>query len=254
MSSFADSMTRMAVLTDEQMALPWKWRSDGDVLEIRDAFHRTLEAENAQSTSMAAAALDETSAANMLAQRAAGDLCGLLAGLPADSLGREPAPDEWSLRQTMAHVIETEAHFRVKTLWAIDRTDEDPIDPPPELHPKPADVSGDTTTWIRMLLEERAVTDENFTRVTSEELTRPSTWAGHPVDARFRIHRPASHLVEHTNQCEKVLHAIGQDPAEARQLVRAIWAARGGHERLSHSATLALLDEELAARVESLGL
>ena len=177
MSSFTDSMRRMAVLTDAQMAMPWKWRTDGEVLEIRDAFHRSLEAENGQATSVAAAALDETTAANVLAQRAAGDLCGLLAGQPEDILGREPAPGEWSLRETMAHVIETEAHFRVKTLWAVDRADDDPVDPPPELHPKPADVSGDATSWIRMLLEERAVTDESFTRVTSEELTRPSTWA-----------------------------------------------------------------------------
>ena len=41
---------------------------------------------------------------------------------------------------------------------------------------------------------------------------------------------------------------------EARQLVRAIWAARGAHERLSDSSALALLDDELAGRVESLAV
>src|SRR5258708_35567814 len=126
MSKFSESMTRMAVLSDEQMTGPWDWRPDGEVLEVRDAFHRSLEAENAQATAIRGVPLEETSAAYLLAQRAAGDLCGLLAGLPDDVLDREPAPGEWSLRETMRHVIETEAHFRIKTLRAIDRRPEDP--------------------------------------------------------------------------------------------------------------------------------
>src|SRR5258708_29931889 len=119
MSVFFDAMTRMALLTDPQMARPWKWRGDGEVLEVRDAFHRSLEAEYAQATAVRDAPLEETSTAYLLAQRAAGDLCGLLAGLPDDVLGRQPAAGEWSLRATMRHVIETEAHFRLNTLWAI---------------------------------------------------------------------------------------------------------------------------------------
>jgi hypothetical protein len=254
MSGFVDSMTRMAVLNDEQMAMPWKWRPEGEVLEIRDIFHRSLEAEHAQATAVAAIGSAETVAALVLAQRAAGDLCGLLAGQPDDILGRAPAPGEWSLRETMGHVIDTEAGFRVKTLWAVDRLGDDPMEPPEGMRPHSPDVSGDTASWIAMLLEQRATTDAEFMRVGSDELARPSTWVGHPVDARFRLHRPASHLIEHTNQCEKVLHAIGHDPGEARQLVRAIWAARGGHERLSDPGSLARVDEALAARVDSLEL
>jgi hypothetical protein len=253
-SSFIESMTRMAVLTDEQMTIPWRWRPEGEVLEIRDAFHRTLEAENAQATATAALAPGEIVAAYLLAQRAAGDLCGLLAGQPDAILGREPAPGEWSLRETMRHTIQTEASFRAKTLWAIDRAPEDPIEPPEELRPQAPDVSGSAASWIAMLLEQRAVTDQSFGRVSADDLSKPSTWVDHAVDARFRMHRPASHLIEHTNQCEKVLHAIGQDPGEARQLVRAVWAARGAHERLSDPAAVRRLDDELAARVASLGV
>lgn len=254
MNSFVDSMTRMAVLTDKQMTAPWAWRPDCEVLEVRDAFHRSLEAEFAQAAAARDAALDETSAAYLLAQRAAGDLCGLLAGLPDDILDREPSAGEWSLRETMRHVIETEAGFRIKTLWAVDRAPGDPIEPPSELRPELEGLSGGTSSWIAMILEERAATDAEFVRVTSDDLVKPSTWAGHAVDARFRLQRPASHLVEHTNQCEKVLHAIGQDPGEARQLVRAIWAERGGHQRVSDPAALGRLDEELAERVDSLPL
>ena len=254
MSAFAESMGRMAVLTDEQMGSLWHWRPDGDGLQIRDFFHRSLEAENAQATAIAAMGVGETAAAFLLAQRAAGDLCGLLVGQPEGILDREPAPGEWSLRETMRHIIETEAHFRVGTLWAVDKAPEDPFDLPHELQTHPADVSRDPASMIASLLDERTVSDENFARLTADDLAKPAMWAGYSVDARFRMHRHASHLAEHTNQCEKVLHAIGQDPGEARQLARAIWAARGGHERLSDAAALWALDDELAARVKSFGV
>jgi hypothetical protein len=130
MSAFAESMARMAVLTDEQMGSSWKLRSGGENLGICDGFHRSLEAENAQATAVAAFGVSETAAAFLLAQRAAGDLCGLLVGQPERILDREPAPGEWSLRETMRHIIETEAHFRVRTLWAVDKAPEDPFDLP----------------------------------------------------------------------------------------------------------------------------
>src|SRR5258708_40231615 len=183
MSVFFDAMTRMALVTDAQMALPWKWRGDGEVLEVRDAFHRSLEAEYAQATAVRDVPLEETSTAYLLAQRAAGDLCGLLAGLPDDVLGRQPAAGEWSLRETMRHVIETEAHVRIKTLWAIDRRAEDPIDPPAELQPSAADVSGDAASWSAMTLMQRATIDAEFVPVTGDELVTPSSWAGHAVIA-----------------------------------------------------------------------
>ena len=254
MSTFVQAMTRMAVLSDELMEMGWQWRDDGPKIKVRDAFHRSLKAENAQATVASELGAGETVAAFLLAQRAAGDLCGLVAGLPDEILGREPAPGEWSLRETMSHIIDTEAGFRIKSLWAVDRAADDPIEPPEELTPQDPDVSGGTASWIAMLLSERATTDAEFERVGPDDLAKPSTWYGHPVEVRFRMHRPASHLIEHTNQCEKVLHAIGRDPGEARQLVRAIWAARGAHERLSSPAALARLDDELTARVESLPL
>src|SRR5258708_30933717 len=193
MSVFFDAMTRMALVTDAQMALPWKWRGDGEVLEVRDAFHRSLEAEYAQATAVRDVPLEETSSADLLAQRAAGDLCGLLAGLPDDVLGRQPAAGEWPLRETMRHVIETEAHFRIKTLWAIDRRAEDPIHPPGELQPSAADLSGDAASWIAMLLQQRATTDAEFVRVSSDGPVKPSTLSRPPGDPRFRLHPPASH-------------------------------------------------------------
>src|SRR5258708_31687585 len=158
-------MTRMAVLRDEQMAHPWRWRPDAPRIKVRDGFHRSLEAENAEATVAAEFGSAETVAAYLPAQRAAGDLCGLIAGQPDDLLDREPGPGEWSLRETMRHIIETEAHFRIKTLWAVDRTAEDPLEPPQELTPLEPDVSGDASSWIAMPLARRTTTDSQVVRV-----------------------------------------------------------------------------------------
>jgi hypothetical protein len=152
----------------------------------------------------------------------------------------------------MGHTIDTEVGFRLKSLWALDRGPHDPFDVPAARVAADVDVSGGPSSIIAALLAARADTDAEFARLTVRDLKQPSRWAGYAVDVRFRMHRHASHLAEHTNQCEKVLHALDEDPGEARQLVRAIWAARGGHERLSDPAVLRALDDELAARAESL--
>jgi hypothetical protein len=253
MSSFRQTMTALAVLSDDQMARPWHWRADGDEdLGIRDAYHRSLEYENAQATLVMAEAIGEVASALSLAQRAAGDLCGLLAGQPEELLDREPAAGEWSLREVMRHTVNTEVGFRLKSLSALDRGPDDSFEVPADRAPADVDVSGDPASIIAVLLTARADTDAEFARLTGRDLEQPARWAGYAVDVRFRMHRHASHLAEHTNQCEKVLHALDEDPGEARQLVRAIWAARGGHERLSDRAALRALDDDLAARAESL--
>ena len=245
----------MALLSDDQMARPWHWRPDGDEdLGIRDAYHRSLEYENVQATSVMSVGLGEVAVALSLAQRAAGDLCGLLAGQPDELLDREPAPGEWPLREVMRHTINTEVGFRARSLWAADRGPDDSLEVPADRVPADVNVSGDATSIIAALLAARADTDAEFARLGARDLVQPARWAGYAVDVRFRMHRHASHLAEHTNQCEKVLHSLGQDPGEARQMVRAIWAARGGHERLSDQAALRALDDELAVRVESLGV
>lgn len=242
-------MIAMALLSDEQMARPWKWRPEGDEeIQVRDAYHRCLEDENAQTTSVMSAGLGEVAAAMSLAQRAAGDLCGLLAGLSEELLDQEPAPGEWPLREVMRHTVNTEVGFRVRSLWAVDRGPDDSLDVPADRAPVDVDVSGDVASIIAALLAARADTDAQFAKLSADDLARPARWAGFPVDVRFRMHRHASHLAEHTNQCEKALHALGQDPLEARQLVRAIWAARGAHERYSDPATLTRLDEHIAER------
>jgi DinB superfamily len=257
MPSFAETMAAMAVFSDEDMGRPWKWRGEGSDLGVRDGYHRTLEAELAQLAGVESGTpATESILAMAEAQRALGRALGLLAGQPEELLDFEPAPDSWPLRQVVRHMLETELSFFANARWSLSRTDDQPVAMPPELRPKDDDAPGEGTISdvAARLVAARAATDAFLGELSPSELEKPSIWAGHLVDVRFRLHRFASHLTEHTIHAEKVLRSAGRDPGEARQMVRAIWAARGAHEHRSPPATLARLDQEHAATLESLRL
>ena len=73
------------------------------------------------------------------------------------------------------------------------------------------------------------------------------------IDVRFRLHRFASHIAEHTVQCETTIAALGVPLTDARAIVRTIGATRGAHERRSDRRTLDALDASLIARADAVG-
>ena len=244
----------MAPLADEDMGRAWRWRGDGGDLEVRDAFHRTLEAELTQLAAVeAGAGWNETIHATAEAQRAAGTVLGLLVGQPDEVLDFRPSPEDWPLREVVRHMLQTELSFCANTRWAVERSEDQPLLLPSELRPTEADAPGDggVADLVNRLLAARAATDASLSGLTPADLEKPSVWVGYSIDVRFRLHRFASHLTEHGIQAEKVLRAAGREPAEARQMVRAIWAARGAHERRSPEGVLARLDTEHNARLAS---
>lgn len=212
---------------------------------------------------MAVAALppdaDEASRILTLAQIAFGRLRGLLAGVDDDLLDRAPAAGEWTLRETLAHAIGVERSYRANTQYALVRGDDEPLTLPTERRPKPdpADTGGSVLETIAAFAARRAETDAALAGLDAEQMKRPSQWgayaAAHRIDVRFRLHRFASHIVEHTVQCEKAIEALGVTLNDPRAVVRAIGATRGAHERRSPRAVLDVLDTALLARGDAIG-
>jgi len=211
----------------------------------------------------AAAALapdgDEASRILTLAQIAFGRLRGLLAGVDDDLLDRAPAAGEWSIRQTLAHAIQVERSYRANTQHALVRGDDEPLTLPADRRPKPdpADTSGGVLDILAAFAARRAETDEALVGLDARQMTRPSQWGpydiSHEIDVRFRLHRFASHLVEHTVQCEKTIETLGTTLNDPRAVVRSIGAARGAHERRSPRSVLDGLDAALIARADAIG-
>lgn len=195
-----------------------------------------------------------------LAQRAYGDLRGLLLAVPDALLDREPASGEWTIRRTMQHVIVVERSYRANTQHALLRDSSDPLTLPADRRPTPdaADTAGDALALARALGRRRSETDVALAGTLAADLDRPSQWAAldapFDVDVRFRLHRFTAHLVEHTQQVEKSLRQLGQRETDAQAYVRQISIVRARHERRSTAAVRERLDAALTAVADAAGV
>lgn len=249
--TFEESLSALATLTDRDLERSWQWPGKG-AADLRNAFFYLLMQEQHALVS-AATPTNEADRILALAQRAFGDLRGLLLAVPDALLDREPAKDEWSIRRTMQHTIRVERSYRANTQYAVLRRDEDPLTLPDDrrVEPDPADTEGDALAIVNALARRRAETDLALAGTDANQLSRPTQWSAveeeFDVDARFRLHRFGAHLVEHTQQVDKTLRQLGQMETDAQAYVRQISIIRARHERRSAEAVRRRLDEATAA-------
>ena len=125
MMDFGAAVRGFAVLDHEVLSRPWGWR--GGMIDARYALYRALEEAQEAQVRVAAGLHPEPRRILGLAQRAFGDLRGLLAGLPAERLDAAPRAGEWSIRETLHHLIVIERRYAVQTLYAVERADTEPV-------------------------------------------------------------------------------------------------------------------------------
>src|SRR2546427_9982197 len=89
------------MLDEGALGRPWTWR--GRQMDVRYALYRTLEDAQEAHVRVSAGRHPESRRIIALAQRAFGDLRGLLIGLPADLLDKAPRAGEWPPRETLRH-------------------------------------------------------------------------------------------------------------------------------------------------------
>src|SRR5262249_20290917 len=119
-----------AALDEVALARPWVYREQA--MDLRYALYRTLE--DAQEVHVRVAARPHPESRRILAfaERALGDLRGLLAGLPAELVDRRPREGEWSIRETLRHMVVVERRYGLQTAYAVARADADPTRLSPE--------------------------------------------------------------------------------------------------------------------------
>jgi hypothetical protein len=238
-AQFRTAMRAMARQPDSRMAENWHWPGrTGEVLEGRDALYRSLEAE--QTVLAQTPPRGEAEAILGLADQAYGDLCGLLIGLQDAQLDARPG-EEWPLREVLGHVLLVERSYSRQVAHALVRRDDEPLARDWGLELTAAERAGGVDDWLDLIGAARAET-RAFAELSAAELARPSAWAEFEIDVRFRLHRFASHLMEHTIQCEKALAVLEQPPGEAARIVRRICLIRGAHAARSSPETRAKLD------------
>jgi len=251
MSDFEAALRGFAALDDEALARSWPWR--GREMDVRYALYRTLEDAQEVQARVSAGPHPESRRILALAQRAFGDLHGLLAGLPADLLDRAPRAGEWPVRETLRHMLLIERRYAVQTRYALDRKDSEPVRIPEDRQPTATQtgVDGEIGAILARIGEARAETNRWLGDVAASAMIRPTIWAGHDVDVRFRLHRFAAHIVEHTIQCEKTLCALAWPSTEGRRIARHVAAAIGEVEGLGARADARQLEASLTERFAS---
>jgi hypothetical protein len=250
--AFLDLLATLGGYTDEEMARPWDWPGhEGGRLQVRDAHWRIYEDE---SVAFVAATPPSSEAATVMnaAQAAFGDLRGLLAGQPDDLLDRPPSAGEWTLREVLAHILLVDRRYLRQVDYAITREDDQPVYVNLDFDLDPGEKAGGVRDWLERLAATRRGFDRLGRNLSPGALSRPTVWAGFTVDVRFRLHRIAAHLAEHTIQSQKVLRAMDRPPSEAREIVRRISILRGAHEGRTPTAELERLDAAHAALVHSI--
>src|SRR5215510_1449050 len=144
MTTFAETMAAWAQLDEHVLSQPWTWR--GGKMDARYELYRALE--EAQAAVIAAGVASESRRILALAQRAFGDLRGLLVGVPDELLDKPPRPGEWPVRDVLRHVLWVERRYALQTEYAIQRNDADPMRIADARLPglDQIDVSGDVAT------------------------------------------------------------------------------------------------------------
>ncbi len=177
------------------------------------------------------------------------ELRGALAPLRAKDLDTDPGGGEWTVRQTLGHVVGGQRGYGWYSAWWFQRghapgplparVDDSQM---PEEPGEDAEAVGSTSEIMARLDELVDLGTGRFASLTEDELAIPARWSGLPVDLRFRIGRWGSHIREHTVQVDKTLALIGRPTTEVERLVRLISTSYGRLESLAFARS----DEVLA--------
>jgi hypothetical protein len=246
-------LTRWASFDEAELARRWAWRNAA--MDVRNALYWAMV--EAQDFLMQATVgpPPESRRILALAQRAFGDLRGLVSGLPDDLVDRAPRPGEWTVRQILGHVENVERRYAIQTAYALERSDADPVRVAADRLPplEATDAGGDAGALLARVADARAETDRRLGSVPSTGMTRPTQWVHYDVDVRFRLHRFGAHIAEHTIQCEKTLAALGWRETEGRRIVRQLWSLIGELEGLGATAQVAALARVIDERATACG-
>src|SRR5258705_9173 len=197
MSDFDVALRGFAALDEEALSRPWSWRDTA--MDVRFALYRTLEDAQEMYARLSSARYPESRRILALAQRAFGDLRGLLTGLPADLLDRVPGAGEWSLRETLRHILLIERRYAAQTRYALDRKDSEPVRIPDDRQPTVTakDLEGEVGTILARIGAARADTNQWLGTVGGPAGGRPAARGGptNPCQIWGSSTRPAASLV-----------------------------------------------------------
>jgi hypothetical protein len=230
-------LARLARVDDAALTYVWQW--DGQDVDVRYLYYRALETiESATSRALSAltgAHSTEARDAVAAATAARWDTQGILATLADGDLDADPGGGEWTIRQTLAHIIGSQRGYAWgSAYWISVRNEPKPAGrrrAPDGLFaamPDEQDEATGSLADVRKKLDDIVdTTSSRYATLTSDEMAVEGGWSGFPVTISFRMWRWSSHIQEHTVQVEKTLDMLGRRRTEVQYLIRLICRAFG---------------------------
>jgi len=223
----------------------WAWIGGGEA-DVRNGIyrlHEILERAEIDATRLLRARVpDRGLAADLIAPAGAvrWDLHGLLAPLSEAEIDADPGGGEWTIRQTLGHIVSGQRAYGWATAWwqeqgfALDDPGLPATLPDGFWANLPDEHGGEIEGSLDdMRARFEAVLDlsaERLAGIPDERLGFGTRWQGFAVPISFRLGRWSSHIREHTIQVEKTLATLGRVPTEPERLVRLTLAAYGRAE------------------------
>jgi DinB superfamily len=243
-ADLAAAVADLLTITDAELTKPWSWIG-GSEDEVRYGFYRIGEVFERAEVEARVLVSDRGLAADLIAPATAArwELQGLLASLPNGAWDADPGGGEWTVRQTLGHVIGGQRGYGAATAWwqaqGLPSDANLPTERPPVYAELPEDEEEEAGTPAEVEARLDEVLDRSTERLAgmpADRLGIGTRWAGFPVDIGFRIGRWSSHVREHTIQVEKTLVMIGHTPTEVDRLIRLILAAWGRAEAVVYGS------------------
>ncbi len=251
-AAIRDARAELPAIVADILAIPesalgrdWAWTGGGEE-EVRYGIYRLHElferAEVEATRQLRTSGRDGGLAAAIIgpANAARWDLHGLLAPLSGAEIDADPGGGEWSIRQTLGHIVNGQRAYGWATAWWQDQgfALDDPDLPPKVADEVFAELPDEETTEQEGTLDEirtrlDAIVDlsgERLAGLPADRLGHGSRWSGFAVPVGFRLGRWSSHIREHTIQVEKTLVMLGRVPTEPERLARLTLAAYGRAE------------------------
>ena len=248
-------------LDERELNRRWWWREDrGGETEVRYAFYRSIEALERAAGAASAPARSGSRRPRQrsrLATAARWDLHGVLAPLVDADLDADPGGGEWTIRQTLAHIVHVQRAYPSFAAWWLSReqTPELPASIPDgveEGFPEEESEGTGSLAEIRSRLDGAMdLAAERMASLNAAQLATPARWAGYAVDVGFRLGRMSSHLQEHTVQVDKTLVMLDRTPPEAHRLVRLVFRAYGRLEAVVYGLPQGMADAGREALVDA---
>jgi len=224
---------------DGSLEHAWSW--DGHEADVRYGLFRGIEAVEAATAEigaiLAATGAGRSNAARRIAPATAArwDIHGRLVALDEGSLDTVAKDGEWTLRETLGHIVGGQRGYVAFTAWHWSRNDrEKPTPAELEQVERESALPEESAEAAGSVSEIRARLDDaldrggaHFAGFTDEDLARPARWSGIPVTVDFRVGRWSSHLMEHAIQLDKTLAWMDRRPTEVERIVAELYRAWG---------------------------